>query len=66
MGCRYGQNNWTTIMPTYYDETIGERYAREHQDLLEIYANMTPQEIFNMVLELHNEIAKAQYENKST
>lgn len=51
-------------MTTNCDETIGERYAREHQDLLDIYAKMTPEEIFNMVLDLHNEIAKAQNENK--
>lgn len=49
-----------------FDETLAERYRREHNDLLESYAKMTPQEIFNMVLELHNEIAKAQNENKST
>jgi hypothetical protein len=50
-------------MPTNCDETVHERYAREHQELLEMYAKMTPEEIFNMVLSMHNEIAKAQNEN---
>ena len=50
-------------MPTNCDETVHERYAREHQELLEMYSKMTPEEIFNMVLSMHNEIAKAQNEN---
>ncbi len=31
-------------MPTNCDETVHERYAREHQELLEMYAKMTPEE----------------------
>lgn len=45
-------------MPTNHDETLHERYAREHQAHLAIYARMTPEQISDMATELHNALAR--------
>lgn len=45
-------------MPTNHDETLHERYAREHQVELGIYARMTPEQISEMATELHNALAR--------
>lgn len=44
-------------MPTNHDETLHERYAREYQTELAIYARMTPEQISDMATELHNALA---------
>jgi hypothetical protein len=45
-------------MPTHHDETLHDRYAREHASELAIMAKMTPEEVYALSLELHN--AKAE------
>lgn len=45
-------------MPTHNNETLFERYVREHQDMLAIYAAMTPDQIHDMAVELHNALAQ--------
>lgn len=41
-------------MPTHHNETLGDRYRREHQDMMDMYAGMTPEQIHAMALEIHN------------
>jgi len=51
-------------MPTNFDETLEQRYEREYLDMLDMYAEMTPYQIFQMAIELNNALAKVQeYEN---
>ena len=45
-------------MPTYGDETLHDRYAREHADHLARLAKMTPEQIAEMELSLHNAMAE--------
>lgn len=45
-------------MPTYCDETLHDRYAREHADHLARLAKMTPEQIAEMELSLHNAMAE--------
>lgn len=45
-------------MPTYGDETLHERYAREHADHMARLAKMTPEQIAEMELDLHNALAE--------
>lgn len=47
-------------MPTYGDETLHERYQREHADNLARLAKMTPEQIAEMELSFHNQIAELQ------
>jgi hypothetical protein len=52
-------------MPTNFDETLEQRYEREYLDMLDMYAEMTPYQIFQMSIELNNALAKVQeYENR--
>lgn len=46
-------------MPTYGDETLHERYQREHADHLARLAKMTPEQIAEMAMSLHNALAEA-------
>lgn len=45
-------------MPTYLDETLHDRYAREHADHLARLAKMTPEQIAEIELSLHNALAE--------
>lgn len=45
-------------MPTYCDETLHDRYAREHADHMARLAKMTPEQIAEMELSLHNAMAE--------
>lgn len=45
-------------MPTSHDETLQQRYARERQMYLGQLAQMTPQEIADLDLQLHNALAQ--------
>lgn len=45
-------------MPTYGDETLHDRYAREHADHMTRLAKMTPEQIAEMELDLHNALAE--------
>ena len=45
-------------MPTFGDETLRDRYAREHADHLARLAKMTPEQIAEMELDLHNAMAE--------
>lgn len=45
-------------MPTNHDETLHERYAREHEAELAMLAKMTPEEIHGLCLQLHNALAE--------
>lgn len=45
-------------MPTNCDETVAERYERDHEVYLNILARMTPQEIFDLECRHHNALAK--------
>ena len=45
-------------MPTNHDETLRERYAREHEIELATLAKMKPEQIHEMSLELHNALAE--------
>lgn len=41
-------------MPTNANETLQERYQREHQVELDLCRLMTPEQIFNLKAQLHN------------
>lgn len=45
-------------MPTNCDETLIERYQRDHEVYLGILARITPQEIFDLELKHHNALAR--------
>ncbi len=45
-------------MPTYNAETLHDRYAREHAGHLARLAKMTPEQIAEMELSLHNALAE--------
>ena len=45
-------------MPTHNDETLHDRYAREHADHMALLAKMTPEQIAEMELSLHNAMAE--------
>lgn len=45
-------------MPTHNDETLHDRYAREHADHMARLAKMTPEQIAEMELSLHNAMAE--------
>lgn len=46
-------------MPTYYDETLEDRYSRENQDYLSILARMKPEQIQHMEIALNNALSDA-------
>lgn len=45
-------------MPTHGDETLHDRYAREHADHMARLAKLTPEQIAEMELSLHNALAE--------
>lgn len=45
-------------MPTHNDETLHDRYTREHLTHLARLAMMTPDQIAAMELDLHNALAE--------
>jgi len=47
-------------MPTHQDETLPQRYAREHQDYLKLSGSMTAEQVADIQLQLHNSIAREQ------
>ncbi|NMZ20755.1 hypothetical protein HBO08_27620 [Pseudomonas rhodesiae] len=46
-------------MPTLQDETLPQRYAREHQDYLKLCGSMTAEQVADLQLQLHNALAAA-------
>ena len=47
-------------MPTHQDETLPQRYAREHQDHLKLCGSMTAEQVADIQLQLHNSLAREQ------
>jgi hypothetical protein len=47
-------------MPTHQDETLPQRYAREHQDCLKLCGSMTAEQVADIQLQLHNSLAREQ------
>lgn len=47
-------------MPTHQDETLPQRYAREHQDYLNLCGSMTAEQVADLQLQLHNSLAREQ------
>ena len=47
-------------MPTHQDETLPQRYAREHQDYLKLCGSMTSEQVADIQLQLHNSLAREQ------
>lgn len=47
-------------MPTDQDETLPQRYAREHQDYLKLCGSMTAEQVADTQLQLHNSLAREQ------
>lgn len=47
-------------MPTHQDETLPQRYAREHQDYLKLCGSMTAEQVADLQLHLHNALAREQ------
>jgi len=45
-------------MPTNQDETLPQRYAREHQDYLKLCGSMTADQVADLQLQLHNSLAR--------
>ena len=45
-------------MPTHQDETLPQRYAREHQDYLKLCGSMTAEQVADLQLQLHNSLAR--------
>ncbi|PRW95765.1 hypothetical protein C7A07_25435, partial [Pseudomonas fragi] len=45
-------------MPTHHDETLPQRYEREHQDYLKLCGSMTAEQVANLQLQLHNSLAR--------
>ena len=46
-------------MPTLQDETLPQRYAREHQDYLKLCGSMTAEQVADLQLQLHSALAAA-------
>lgn len=44
-------------MPTNQDETLQQRYARDHQDYLRTCGNMTAEQVADLQLQLNNALA---------
>lgn len=47
-------------MPTHQDETLPQRYAREHRDYLKLCGSMTAEQVADIQLQLHNSLAREQ------
>ena len=47
-------------VPTNKDETLPQRYAREHQAYLNLCASMTPEQVADLQLQLNNALAREQ------
>ncbi len=47
-------------MPTLQEETLPQRYAREHQDYLKLCGSMTAEQVADIQLQLHNSLAREQ------
>ena len=47
-------------MPTHQDETLQQRYAREHQDYLKLCGSMTAEQVADLQLQLNNSLAREQ------
>ena len=47
-------------MPTHQDETLPQRYAREHQDYLKLCGSMTAEQVADLQLQLNNSMAREQ------
>ena len=47
-------------MPTHQDETLPQRYAREHQDYLKLCGSMTAEQVADPQLQLNNSLAREQ------
>lgn len=47
-------------MPTHQDETLQQRYEREHQDYLKLCGSMTAEQVADLNLQLNNALAREQ------
>ena len=47
-------------MTTHQDETLPQRYAREHQDYLKLCGSMTAEQVADLQLQLNNSLAREQ------
>jgi hypothetical protein len=47
-------------MPTHQDETLPQRYAREHQNYLKLCGSMTAEQVADLQLQLNNALAREQ------
>ena len=47
-------------MPTHQDETLQQRYAREHHDYLKLCGSMTAEQVAELQLQLNNALAREQ------
>jgi DNA repair exonuclease SbcCD ATPase subunit len=45
---------------THQDETLPQRYAREHQDYLKLCGSMTAEQVADLQLQLNNSLAREQ------
>lgn len=45
-------------MPTHHDETLQQRYAREHQEYLALCGSMTAEQVADLQLQLNNALAR--------
>ncbi len=45
-------------MPTHQDETVLQRYAREHQGYLAQCCSLSPEQVAELQLQLHNALAR--------
>lgn len=47
-------------MPTHHDETLPQRYEREHQAYLKLCGSMTAEQVTDLQLQLNNSMAREQ------
>lgn len=47
-------------MPTHHDETLPQRYEREHQAYLKLCGSMTAEQVADLQLQLNNSFAREQ------
>lgn len=47
-------------MPTHHDETLPQRYEREHQAYLKLCGSMTAEQVADLQLQLNNSMAREQ------
>ncbi len=53
-------------MPTHQDETLQQRYQREHQDYLKLCGSMTAQQVADLHLQLNNALARDALQQRLT